>query len=68
MPCRLHLPLAVALLAGSLALHAQEAVVGSSDPEALFHSSDWKLNKGKRTHEPRRPPLGLSRLICDSSH
>src|SRR5438093_12052676 len=44
MPCRLHLPLAAALLAGSLSLHAQEAVVGATDPEALFHSSDPKLN------------------------
>lgn len=48
MPCRLHLPLAAALLAGSLALHAQEAVVGSSDPEALFHSSDSTLNTNKQ--------------------
>jgi len=48
MPCRLHLPLAAALLAGSLSLHAQEAVVGASDPEALFHSGDTKLNTNKQ--------------------
>ena len=48
MPCRRHLPLAAALLAGSLSLHAQEAVVGASDPEALFHSSDSRLNTNKR--------------------
>ena len=48
MPCRLHLLLAAALLAGSLSLHAQEAVVGASDPEALFHSSDSKLNTNKQ--------------------
>jgi len=48
MPCRLHLPLAAALLAGSLSLHAQEAVVGASDPEALFHSGDPKLNTNKQ--------------------
>ena len=44
MPCRLHLTLAAALLAGSPSLHAQEAVVGASDPDALFHRSDPKLN------------------------
>ena len=48
MPCRLRLPLAAALLAGSLSLHAQEPVVGASDPEALFHSSDSKLNTNKQ--------------------
>ena len=48
MPWRLHLPLAAALLAGSFSLHAQEAVVGGSDPEALFHSSDSKLNTNKQ--------------------
>jgi len=48
VPCRLHLLLAAALLAGSLSLHAQEAVVGASDPEALFHSSDSKLNTNKQ--------------------
>src|SRR5437773_10573040 len=48
MPCRLHLPLAAALLAGSPSLHAQEAVVGASDPDALFHSSDPKLNTNKQ--------------------
>jgi len=48
MPRRLHLPLAAALLAGSLSLHAQEAVVGARDPDALFHSSDPKLNTNKQ--------------------
>jgi predicted SnoaL-like aldol condensation-catalyzing enzyme len=48
MRCRLHVPLAAALLAGSPALHAQEAVVGASDPDALFHSSDPKLNTNKQ--------------------
>src|SRR5690349_23514506 len=48
MACRLHLPLAAALLAGSVSLHAQEAVVGASDPDALFHSSDPKLNTNKQ--------------------
>src|SRR6266566_6957013 len=48
MTCRLHLSLAAALLAGSLSLHAQEAVVGASDPEALFHSSDPTLNTNKQ--------------------
>src|SRR6059036_1035702 len=48
MPCRLHLPLAAALLAGSVSLHAQEAVVGASDPEALFHSNDPTLNRNKQ--------------------
>ena len=48
MRCRLHFPLAAALLAGTVALHAQEAVVGASDPEALFHSSDPKLNTNKQ--------------------
>src|SRR5256886_4678252 len=48
MPCRLHLPLAVALLAGSVSLQAQETVVGASDPDALFHSSDPKLNANKQ--------------------
>src|SRR5438045_8796516 len=45
---RLYLPLAAALLAGAVSLHAQEAVVGASDPEALFHSSDPKLNANKQ--------------------
>src|SRR5258708_38391033 len=48
MPCRLHLPLAAALLASGVSLHAQEAVVGASDPDALFHSSDPKLNTNKQ--------------------
>src|SRR2546422_3925424 len=48
MPCRLHLPLAVALLAGSVSLQAQETVVGASDPDALFHSSDPRLDANKQ--------------------
>src|SRR2546425_13146809 len=48
MRWRLHLSFAPALLAGSLSLHAQEPVVGASDPEALFHSSDPKLNTNKQ--------------------
>jgi len=47
MPCR-HLPLVAALLAGSPSLHAQEPVVGARDPDALFHSSDPKLNTNKQ--------------------
>src|SRR2546425_12765860 len=43
-----HLLLATVLLAGSLSLHAQEPVVGASDPDALFHSSDPKLNANKQ--------------------
>src|SRR2546429_4569834 len=45
---RLCLPLAAALMAGGVSLHAQEAVVGASDPEALFHSSDPKLDANKQ--------------------
>jgi len=45
---RLYLPLAAALLAGAVSLHAQEAVVGASDPEALFHSDDPRLNTNKQ--------------------
>src|SRR5437016_2744993 len=48
MPCRLHLPLAAALLAGSVSLQAQETVVGASDPDALFHSSDPRLDANKQ--------------------
>src|SRR3989475_8612918 len=48
MLCPLPLRLAAALLAGSLSLHAQEPVVGAIDPEALFHSSDPKLNANKQ--------------------
>src|SRR2546426_12645482 len=40
--------LATVMVAGSLSLHAQEPVVGASDPEALFHSSDPKLNTNKQ--------------------
>src|SRR2546422_10628197 len=48
MPCRLHLPLAVALLAGSVSLQAQETVIGASDPDALFHSRDPRLDANKQ--------------------
>src|SRR5437867_8525414 len=48
MRCRLPLLLAAALVAGSVSLHAQEPVVGASDPEALFQSSDAKLNTNKQ--------------------
>src|SRR5437588_12858066 len=44
----LHLLLATVLLAGSLALQAQEPVVGASDPGALFHSSDPRLDANKQ--------------------
>src|SRR2546428_11828718 len=45
---RLYLPLAAALLAGGVSLHAQEVVVGASDPEALFHSNDPRLDTNKQ--------------------
>src|SRR5438067_686176 len=45
LPC---LSLAAALLTGGVSLHAQETVVGVSDPEALFHSSDPKLDANKQ--------------------
>ncbi len=48
MCCRLQLLLATALLATSVSLDAQEPVVGTSDPDALFHSSDPKLNANKQ--------------------
>jgi predicted SnoaL-like aldol condensation-catalyzing enzyme len=48
MSCRLCLPLAIALLAGTFSLYAQEPVVGASDPDALFHSSDPKLDANKQ--------------------
>src|SRR2546428_1140187 len=46
--CRLHLLLPTVLVAGSLSLHAQAPVVGASDPDALFHSSDPKLNANEQ--------------------
>jgi predicted SnoaL-like aldol condensation-catalyzing enzyme len=46
--CRLHRLVATALVAGSLPLHAQAPVVGASDPDALFHSSDPKLDANKQ--------------------
>ena len=42
------LAIATVLSLGSAALHAQEPVVGAADPEALFHSSDPKLNANKQ--------------------
>jgi len=45
---RRHLLLATVMVAGNLSLHAQEPVVGASDPGALFHSSDPKLNANKQ--------------------
>src|SRR2546421_10007197 len=45
---RLLVLLVAALLAGGVSLHAQEPVVGASDPEALFHSSDPKLDANKQ--------------------
>jgi len=39
---------AVALLFGSGAAMAQEPVTGAADPDALFHSSDPKLNVNKQ--------------------
>lgn len=38
------LSIAAALALGCAQLHAQEPVVGVADPEALFHSSDPKLD------------------------
>jgi predicted SnoaL-like aldol condensation-catalyzing enzyme len=40
--------LALALLSGAASLHAQEPVVGASDPDALFTSKDPKLNTNKQ--------------------
>ena len=48
MHCRLPLSLGAALVTGSFALHAQDPVGGTSDPEALFHSSEAKLNTNKQ--------------------
>src|ERR671931_308096 len=49
MRYRLNLiPVAVALLAFGLSARAQEPVVAASDPEALFHSSDPKLDANKQ--------------------
>jgi predicted SnoaL-like aldol condensation-catalyzing enzyme len=43
------LALCLALLAGSgLAAHAQEPVVGVSDPDALFHDKNPKLDRNKQ--------------------
>lgn len=48
MRCRPHLVLAATLLAGSLSLRAQEPVVGATHPDALFHSSDPRLDANKQ--------------------
>lgn len=48
MLCGRPLLLITALWLGSASLHAQEAVVGASDPDALFHSSDPVLDKNKQ--------------------
>src|SRR2546430_2087622 len=45
---RPYLPLVAALMASGVSLHAQEPVVGASDPEAVFHSSDPKLDANKQ--------------------
>jgi predicted SnoaL-like aldol condensation-catalyzing enzyme len=45
---RSSLVLAIALLSGAASLHAQEAVVGASDPDALFTSKDPKLHANKQ--------------------
>src|SRR5256885_4743637 len=45
---RLLVLLVAPLMAGGVSLHAQEPVVGASDPEALFHSSDPKLDANKQ--------------------
>ena len=36
------------LIMGSMGIHAQEAVKGAADPDALFTSPDPKLNKNKQ--------------------
>ena len=63
---RLCLPLVAVLLAGGVSLHAQEPVVGVSDPEALFHSSDPKLDANKQAAftTPSRPDPALG--LCAS--
>src|SRR5256885_16978555 len=45
---RLLVLLVAPLMAGGVSLHAQEPVVGASDPEGLFHSSDPKLDANKQ--------------------
>src|SRR5689334_13606373 len=42
------LVLAIALLSGAAGLHAQEPVVGATEPDALFTSKDPKLNANKQ--------------------
>lgn len=48
MLCRRQLLLITALWLGGASLRAQEAVVGASDPDALFHSSDPVLDRNKQ--------------------
>lgn len=48
MRSRLHLLLVTALLLGRRSLVGQEPVVGAPDPDALFHSSDAKLDANKQ--------------------
>jgi predicted SnoaL-like aldol condensation-catalyzing enzyme len=45
---RLHLLLIATCFAGNLTLYAQEPVVAASDPDALFHSNDPKLDANKQ--------------------
>lgn len=47
---RLHAPIGLlaAILLFCTSLHAQEAVVGAPDPDALFHSADPVLNRNKQ--------------------
>lgn len=45
---RLYLLLTATCFAGCISLHAQEPVVPASDPDALFHSSDPKLDANKQ--------------------
>ena len=40
--------LAIGVLSAAASLHAQEAVVGASDPDALFTSKDPKLHANKQ--------------------
>lgn len=48
MRTRSHVLLAAALLIARPSLHAQEPVVAARDPDALFHSSDLKLDANKQ--------------------
>ena len=48
MNFRMRLVLIAALVPFCGALHAQDAVVGAADPDALFHDADPKLNTNKQ--------------------